>query len=282
METPRNLQIRADAVVEGHKQAFERGLNPESVLTLRYQNPWSFEDFLLLQLGLKPASVLLTNVAFTYLDGKNYLDCFKAVRESGVSVNFSPYDPSIFWNPQLTRKVLRENEDLFEKAKQDVPDLMYWDATPEMDEFSYLLGFISSPQSPLSSTIMAGVLHGFPRRASEAFAEHYRNITPAIAWTIQKAMNQGQEFDLSQTIGVRTLCTDPEFRDRITSMARLFGHPNERLIQYMAKIRYADIPGTPYVTSGNINRGAEMELKKAFQTSKVALKLDRLLAKSLT
>jgi len=273
-------QLRAGGVVEDLKQMFNKGLPSQAIRDARRDEPELHQDMLRVQLGLKAAAAYLLPVFehYTLPDGRFAPTSIEKPHVDGV-VYDSEY--GAMWRPDLVRQVIEDpqNAELVEKS---------FSANPALEEaiqegydspiISAVLATLTEGHDTPEQLALAGLLYGFPRAAVLEYAKWdfaIRNI-PDMLW--REATGLGYAPKIAVPTDIKDISANTNgVRDEFVRLLKLV-IPEAQLTSYLESMRVAEIPGWPFITSGDTTREAEAEIIASYKNSSIEQKLDALLA----
>lgn len=293
LATPEILQIRSDAIIASMQHMVEAGLKPENILELERQRPTDHRDFLMLYLGLKPYANFLDAVVDCY-DG--YFDLFPGSLQTGVQVTI-PRDIEKYcdaWNYPLLKSVLSEIsddllvfplctihgplDDMQENARLKLSWLMNTPADNNDPEFFvrvFIREFVNSrtyPNFPLEA-----VVFGYPVVAGELFGKNHLVMIEEADRLWRQAEEDGMQLELECPTAPLHLTQNRDgCRTEFVMLAEKLGcDPN--LLDFVKHMRSADVPGYPYLTSGDLTKDEECRLTELYGSSALDGKLKNFL-----
>lgn len=290
------LQMRADLLIEGLQRMFDNGLELEQIIALEQENPRAHRDMLQVYLGLKPAATFLHPVEKAY-SWKRWSD--KGNRSTNTAgFEFFPQQQDsritvlratgIMWNPHLVEQVLLDNLDITQNLRHQLP-------TPYGDQygFSSELARICSDGNSSTNHLLAGLLLGYPRTAVELFTRHEGRIIPHSHYLAERARHRGiyegslipesvddfvRDIDgvRAEFVRLERLLMYRKSKPR-NALKRKIYKAKQEYVEYMAGLRYAEVPGSPFVTSGDLTLEKEKVIRDRYEASGLDAKLEELL-----
>jgi hypothetical protein len=272
-------RARADGIVADLQQMFDLGLPPAHIAAAHQEETSLHRDLLRVQLGLKPAGSFLLPVFSNYTlpDGTFAFGAIEKHNVGGVA-----YDTvgGTVWRPNLVRDVIEDpaNTKLVLRCFDQNPALA--EALLEgydSDTFSLFLATITQPGQTPDQLALAGLLYGIPKSAAVAFG-NYRaamQMLPAPLWAA--AEKAGIETSVPVPETVMSVTSNKAVSDEFARLLKGIGFPDEALIRYLESLRLADIPGHPFVTSGDMTVLDEAKMRADYHASGLETKLEKLL-----
>jgi hypothetical protein len=282
---PEILQARANAYADSLLGVLDSTPNLAGALTLlRGPEAQRQEDILMVCLGLKPYAGYLGDVFNLYGPrGGNLERIFAGVYlnvEPRLELELSEYSHSV-WNPDLFAEVIAENKDLVKEVKVKIPGV-----AEVLDRPSSLMTTLSRSEE-VEATILEGVLYGYPREASEKFAEYYPLLDRlqgvvrdtllerelGLKYPFLPADKAYAEWDnpnpLIRAYNLHMLASNTDsIKDKLLeAIPTLPRQINPTVVQVVRDFRLADVPGTQFFTFGNLTADYERQLREAYQIS---------------
>jgi hypothetical protein len=269
-------RVRADGIVTDLKQMFKKGLDPKQIAIAHGDRSKLHQDMLRVQLGLKPAASYLLPVFGFYIlpDGR-----FAPTSLEKPSLDGIAYDSQygVMWRPDLVKQVIEDprNAELVGKS---------FSANPALEEaiqegydspiFSAFLATLSEQHEIPEQLALAGLLYGIPREAALQYGKWNFAIdnVPPMLWREATALGYRPRVPAPEdTIAVTS--NRNGVRDEFVRLLRLVIPESEPLATYLELLRLADIPGHPFITSGDLARGDETQIIAAYDASEIEQKL---------
>lgn len=269
--TPEVLQRRSDAIILNMHSMVRNGMDPKWIRDLEKESPRRRKDLTQVQLGTKPAAIHLAEPFETFgdlLGEKSFLSYFPSEKDTGIIVVFDQETVSV-WNPDLVIKTLNDHPE-------------YSEGIPSPYDHSSFADFLEKQGPSKKEGIAFGLLLGYPQIAVERFVEYNGSAWDAANFLWEKAATFGIPIlapeplvllDLHETSTLH----NPEIKKEFIRLAKLFQYPDQEIIEYVASLRPADVPGWQFLTSGNLTTKEEQQMREAYDASRFDAKLDRFL-----
>lgn len=257
------LQVKANDLMAGLSEATKNGLDISHLSRLDQLTQQRHEDLLLVCLGMKPMATYFEPFLNIRSLGEPYLE---QMLQPGMLVSQSG---DAIWNPQLVKEILVENEDLLNKVLAQEPYLEERLTAPSSKEFARFVRMLSNVDCLKEATALEGVMLGYPREACEIFGEYYPLLYRLIGIAVEAVEERGEDsviaddFTLNQFIENENGLKDELLRVVDTLPRKI----NPKVIETIQQIRLADVPGSKFITFGEITTEYERVFREAYQSS---------------
>lgn len=271
---PEVLQERGKSIISGFKRMLDNGLELEVLRKSQREYRTQLEDWFLLKLGLQKSAATLLDpfvelFSTQYGLRDNYLSLADDGREDRILI-----DRGSAWNPRSVGKVLTQNTALIEELKTHGLMGQWLEMGPENPDFGSFLAFVNSQFAPPKAMIMTGLLNGYPSLDVYPFVRYHQDILTGsdALWTF--AQQHGIKDLPPKPLNIRQLVGNQlGERDAYMILADTVGLADlkivpEGLVDYVRTLRFAKVPGTPYVTS-RVDTAEERNLRNAYKISEV-------------
>jgi len=273
----RELQRRADNIVEGHKAAFANGLKPQEIKQLRANHPWEYQDVLLVYLGLKPAAGFIDPVLKVYVTDQNDYLPFLPGQLDDTQRLLSCTKRAHLWNTGLTTQIISSQTPLLERLINEKGSIDPFFRDPSLPAFAEFLHKLGTMHTRSSMTI-EGFLYGYPKTAVLAAFDNYRRLGNSIINARTRAIRTKIPTTLPQSFNLASFYENRGFRNEVIRIASNFSWPEDpELLNFLRATRIARVPGFPYFTVGDMTNQEEKQLRFLYESSQIEPKLDKLL-----
>lgn len=264
------LVKRADALANSYQRMVRTGSNLH-LLRDSLQTP-AHEDFLLVQLGLKPSAVILYDV-FDALHPSQKVNYIKFLPQRG-EIMVNEWAGAI-WNTRLVSSILDENADIANTLVKEDSTADFYFTNPTDPNFGNFLGYISDDEASQRANLLSGLLHGYPREAVEPFANYRLQVFRLIDEIAERAESVGVSFLEDGMYSFRMVQEDMDFKNQLIALAEQFRFGTPELIDFIRRVRSAQAPGFKYSVVEDYPTEHEQLLTERFARSKVMTKLNR-------
>lgn len=277
-ESYKGLQIQADNIIDGLKQAFSNGLKPDRIRQVRNDHGKYHQDLMLVYLGLKPTAGFIDEVLEAYspfkMDYLRYLP-----KECQTAPILYDLDKKKVWNAKLASLVIKSNLTTTASMIYENPELGMVIDTSFTPGFSTFLHGIGTGEIRGKDTmILEGLLYGYPKEAAEFFARGYYVIGDSIAELEAMARANKIPTSLKSEFRVEDFFANRGFRNEVLRLAKMTSWEKDpENLKILKEARKARIPGTPYITIGDETSQNEKTLTTLYRASQIEEKLDVLL-----
>jgi hypothetical protein len=227
------------------------------------------EDLLMVCLGMKPmATFFEPALDLRRRFGADYIKCL-----TGSEIVVSPKGDAI-WQPQLTNEVLTENLDLVEIVSSRYPALsieLSLESSQSFDFSRFVKMLSNAPEDDAEATILEGIMLGYPKEACEQFAEIYPLLGRLVGIVGGVLEERGEDSILRHDYTLHELVENKGgLKDKLLKVVDTLPRKiNPRILDLVQKLKFANVPGSRFITFGDLTADYERKISEAYAQSGV-------------
>jgi hypothetical protein len=225
------------------------------------------EDLLMVHLGMKPMATFFEPI----LDIRSRFgtDYVAHLAKPGIVVSSKG---DAIWNPELVNEALAENFDLVEIVANRYPALsieLNLESTQSPDFSRFVRMLSNAPGDDAEAIILEGVMLGYPKEACEQFSETFPLLARLVAVVGQVLEERGEDSILRHDYALHELVENKGgLKDELLKVADTLPRKiNPRILDLVRKLKFANVPGSRFITFGNLTTDYERKIREAYAGS---------------
>jgi hypothetical protein len=270
LPTDQELKYRGEAILAGLEEGINGGCKLNHLAVLHRLDRSTHEDFLLVELGIKPVASLLQTVVATYRES-GFLSYIPQEEALGFPYFFA-LDVGIAWNPAMVSNILEKQSALLARMIAEVPSLARVRRNPNdpaFFEFTYLL---ARQDRTITKMLLEANLYNLPTAPAERCIRFYDRLRMANTITTARGV------ELPPYVTPADIEEDTNsMKSRLLRAYRQAKALTPGLELDIKTARPAKVPGFTYSTFGTLTNKDEDQLRKAYRSSGVPQGVERIL-----